>query len=68
MRCVRPTLSDATNIGRPSIGQLIPRTTVNFENETISTSNPSLEPQFADNFDRGMEYYFEPAGVVVFLA
>jgi len=57
-------LGYATNIGRPSIGQLIPRTTVNFDTSTISTSNPSLKPQFADNFDFGVEYYFEPAGVV----
>lgn len=57
-------LSYATNIGRPGIGQLIPRTNVNFENQTISTSNPSLKPQTADNFDFGVEYYFEPAGVV----
>ena len=57
-------LSYATNVGRPGIGQLIPRTNVNFENQTISTSNPSLKPQTADNFDVAAEYYFEPAGVV----
>jgi len=57
-------LSYATNIGRPGIGQLIPRTNVNFENQTVSTSNPSLKPQTADNFDLAVEYYFEPAGVV----
>ena len=57
-------LSYATNIGRPGIGQLIPRTTANLENQTLSTSNPSLKPQFADNFDLTAEYYFEPAGVL----
>ena len=64
-------LSYATNIGRPSIGQLIPRTTVYLpgiasENSlgTISTSNPELKPQKADNFDLAVEYYFEPAGLV----
>jgi iron complex outermembrane recepter protein len=57
-------LSYATNIGRPSIGQLIPRTNVNYEAQTLSTSNPSLKPQTADNFDLSAEYYFEPAGVV----
>lgn len=57
-------LSWATNVGRPGIGQLIPRTTVNFDNQTITTSNPSLKPQTADNFDFMAEYYFEPAGVV----
>ena len=57
-------LSYATNLGRPGIGQLIPRTTVNFDNQTISTANPSLKPQTADNFDLAAEYYFEPAGMV----
>jgi iron complex outermembrane recepter protein len=55
--------SFATNIGRPSIGQLIPRTTVNYDAGTVSTSNPSLLPQFANNYDISAEYYFEPAGV-----
>ncbi len=57
-------LSYSTNVGRPGIGQLIPRTNVNFDNQTISTSNPSLKPQTADNFDVSAEYYFEPAGIV----
>ena len=56
--------SFATNVGRPGIGQLIPRTTVNFDNQTISTSNPSLKPQTAKNYDLSAEYYFEPAGMV----
>ena len=57
-------LSWATNVGRPGIGQLIPRTNVNFDNQTITSSNPSLKPQTADNFDLALEYYFEPAGIV----
>jgi len=64
-------LSYASNIGRPSIGQLIPTTTINlpgvaneFALGSITTSNPKLKPQSADNFDLGGEYYFEPAGLV----
>lgn len=57
-------LSYAENIGRPGIGQLIPRTTVNYDNQTVSSSNPSLEPQTARNFDLSAEYYFEPAGML----
>jgi TonB-dependent receptor len=57
-------LSYATNIGRPNIGQLIPRTTVNYDNSTVSSSNPGLEPQTAQNFDLTAEYYFEPAGML----
>lgn len=50
-------------IGRPNIGQLIPRTTVNYENQTLTTSNLDLEPQWARNWDIATEFYFEPAGV-----
>jgi len=57
-------LGYASNIGRPGIGQLIPTTTVNYENRTVNTSNPALHSQTADNFDFSVEYYFEPAGVV----
>ncbi len=57
-------LSYATNVGRPGIGQLIPRTNVNFDTQTIASSNPSLKPQTADNFDLALEYYFEPAGTL----
>ena len=55
--------SYAENIGRPGVGQLIPRTTVNYDNQTLSTSNPSLEPQWAKNYDLSAEFYFEPAGM-----
>ncbi|MDO8541286.1 MAG: TonB-dependent receptor [Opitutaceae bacterium] len=55
--------SYSENIGRPNIGQLIPRTTVNYDNQTVSTSNPGLEPQWAENFDLSAEIYFEPAGM-----
>ena len=56
--------SYATNIGRPGIGQLIPRTTVNYDNNSVSSSNPSLQPQTAQNFDITTEFYFEPAGML----
>ena len=55
-------LSYATNIGRAPIGNLVPSTTVNDDLQTISSSNPSLKPQYSSNFDLGVEYYFEPVG------
>jgi TonB-dependent receptor len=64
LRNVIARASYSSNIGRPAIGQLIPRTTVDDISQTISTSNPSLKPQFADNFDVGVDYYFEPVGMV----
>ncbi len=42
----------------------MPTTLVSFENQTVSSSNPGLRPQTANNFDFSAEYYFEPAGVV----
>jgi TonB-dependent receptor len=57
-------LSYASNIGRPNIGQIVPNSTVDDEDMTIRTSNPALKPQYADNFDLSMEYYFEPAGLL----
>ncbi len=62
-RNLQARLSYSNSIGRPSIGQLIPRTTVNYDNQSVSSSNPSLQPQIADNFDLTAEYYFEPAGM-----
>ncbi len=56
--------SYAENIGRPNVGSLIPRTTVDYDNSTISSSNPSLKPQTAKNYDLSAEYYFEPAGTI----
>lgn len=56
-------LSYSTNIGRPAVGNLIPRTTVNNDLRSISSSNPNLLPQYANNFDAGLEYYFEPIGL-----
>jgi TonB-dependent receptor len=55
--------SYSTNIGRPAIGQLIPNTTVDNIRRSLVISNPSLKPQHANNFDLGVEYYFEPVGV-----
>lgn len=56
--------SYTTSIGRPSFGSIIPLDTVNDTNRTITRSNPSLEPQFSDNADVSLEYYFEPAGMI----
>ena len=57
-------LSYAENIGRPNVGQLIPRTTVDYDNAVVSSSNPSLKPQSAKNYDLSAEFYFEPAGMI----
>jgi TonB-dependent receptor len=55
--------SYSETIGRPAIVQLIPATTVNYDNQSVTTSNPSLEPQWSQNYDLSAEFYFEPAGM-----
>ncbi|MGH8018843.1 MAG: TonB-dependent receptor [Opitutaceae bacterium] len=56
--------SYSESIGRPNIGTLIPRTTVDLEDQELRTSNPSLEPQWSSNYDLSVEYYFEPVGLL----
>lgn len=63
-RAILARFSYSESIGRPSIGQLIPRTNVNYDNQTLSTANPSLEPQWSQNWDITTEFYFEPAGLL----
>ncbi len=57
-------VSYAKNIGRPGVGQLIPRTNVDYDNQTVSTSNPSLKPQIAQNYDLSAENCFKAAGTI----
>lgn len=56
--------SYSTSIGRPAFGAIIPLDTINDVAQTVTTANPSLRPQFADNFDVSLEYYFEPVGLL----
>jgi TonB-dependent receptor len=51
-------------VGRPSFQQIIPITTSNDAAKTVSTANPDLRPQFSNNFDVTLEYYFNPAGYI----
>lgn len=56
--------SYSSSIGRPPITNIIPFENVNEVTQTISGSNPDLKPQTSDNFDVGLEYYFEPVGLL----
>ncbi len=57
-------LSYSSGIGRPSFDSLIPLDTVNDAARTITTRNASLQPQYSDNYDATVEYYFEPVGTL----
>jgi len=56
--------SYTTSMSRPSFGDLMPDTTVNDVNLTVSQNNTGLRPQRSENFDVSVEYYFEPAGLL----
>lgn len=57
-------LSYTTSIGRPPITSIVPNTNVNDDNQTLSVANTGLRPQFSDNFDFNVEYYFKSIGFV----
>lgn len=61
-RQLKGRLSWSTSFGRPPLGNLTPNETVNEAAQTLTISNPSLQPQTAANWDAALEYYFEPAG------
>ncbi|MGH8020690.1 MAG: TonB-dependent receptor [Opitutaceae bacterium] len=54
----------ATGIGRPAFGSIIPTTEVDYEDGVVSATNPDLVPQYSDNYDLSLEYYFEPVGLL----
>jgi TonB-dependent receptor len=56
-------LSYSTGIGRPDFGQIMPNSNANYQAETLTISNPALKPQYSNNFDASVEYYFEPIGL-----
>ncbi|MDR2675739.1 MAG: TonB-dependent receptor, partial [Opitutaceae bacterium] len=53
----------STAIGRPEPTNLIPQFAPNISERTLTIDNPGLGPQYANNFDVSLEYYFEPIGV-----
>jgi len=57
-------LSYSNGIGRPSFDALIPLETVNEAAQTVNVRNAALRPQYSDNFDATVEYYFEPVGML----
>ena len=60
--------SYSTSSARPAISVIVPGTTVSYNSSTglgsVSQNNPGLKPQYTENYDLSLEYYFEPAGVL----
>ncbi|MSU50471.1 MAG: TonB-dependent receptor [Opitutus sp.] len=59
---VKARLSWSTSFGRPALTNLLPNETINENQQTLTTNNPSLLPQTAANWDASLDYYFEPVG------
>jgi len=52
------------SILRPDVQNIARSLVINDTQTTFTTANPDLKPEYADNFDSRIEYYFEPVGVV----
>ena len=52
----------SNSIGRPAFTTLVPTFSVNNTTEVVNTNNAGLGPQTSENWDAGIEYYFEPVG------
>jgi TonB-dependent receptor len=63
-RALLARASFSTGIGRPNFGQIIPTQSVNNDNQTVTSNNPDLQPQYSRNYDLTLEHYFEPAGLL----
>ncbi|MCR6630391.1 MAG: TonB-dependent receptor [Magnetospirillum sp.] len=53
----------SNSIGRPAFTNLLPNETVNTATEVVTIGNTSLKPQYSENIDLSLEYYFKPVGV-----
>ena len=53
----------SNSIGRPTFTSLVPTFSVNSTTEVVNTNSAGLGPQTSENWDAGVEYYFEPVGV-----
>lgn len=54
----------SNTIGRPGLGSLLPVETINTNTQTVQISNPALKPQYSENIDLALAYYFEPVGLL----
>lgn len=59
---VQARLSWSQSIGRPQMSNYLPLETVNDTAQTVTINNASLRPQYSNNWDAALEYYFEPVG------
>lgn len=53
----------STTIGRPDVDELSESADINLGSRSITRGNSALEPQYSNNFDLSLEYYFKSVGV-----
>ena len=53
-----------SSILRPDVQNVARSLVINDTQTTYTTANPDLKPEYADNYDARVEYYFEPVGVI----
>lgn len=63
-RNLKARLSWSTSFGRPAFTNLLPNETANETQRTLTINNAALKPQYSENWDAALEYYFEPVGMV----
>ncbi len=54
------------SILRPNVQNLARSLSINDDESAFQTANPDLRPEYGDNLDARIEYYFEPVGAVSF--
>jgi iron complex outermembrane receptor protein len=56
-------LAFSTTIGRPNMEKLISAGDANINNRTLNITDGSVRPQYSNNFDFSLEYYFNTGGL-----
>jgi iron complex outermembrane recepter protein len=56
--------SYSTGIGRPNFDTIIPNDTANHETMAVVANNAKLQPQYSQNYDLSLEYYFKGIGLI----
>jgi iron complex outermembrane recepter protein len=64
MANVKARASYSTTIGRPDVDTLLANADINLSSRSITVGNSGLKPQYSDNYDLSLEYYFKPVGVL----
>jgi iron complex outermembrane receptor protein len=54
----------SNSIGRPAFTNFLPAQTANVTAQTLTINNAGLKPQFSENVDLSLAYYYEPVGQV----